>query len=93
MCSTFATYDSERPDFGGADVAVSRVVVYFEKAEDALQFTMAASSVISADEAGHGEALVKVGREICKASRIRTEDNLNLSEMPADPQKLEGRCA
>jgi hypothetical protein len=59
-------------------MAASQVVLYFDKQEDALLFTLAASSVISADvPARSGEALAKIGKEICKASRITTEGVLD----------------
>jgi hypothetical protein len=62
-------------------VAASQVVLYFDKQEDAVQFTLAASSVI-ADEAPQRNpaALVKIAEEISKASRITTEGALDRSE-------------
>jgi hypothetical protein len=61
-------------------VAVNRVVLYFDKQEDALLFTLAASSVMSADGPVHsGEAAVKVAEEICKARRITTDGVLNIT--------------
>jgi hypothetical protein len=58
-------------------MAVGQVVLYFEKQEDAVQFTLAASSIISADGPVRiTEAAAKVAQEICKASRIRTEGTL-----------------
>ncbi len=56
-------------------MAASQVVLYFEKQEDALQFTLAASSVMAADcSTSRGqEALTSIAREIRKASRITTE--------------------
>jgi len=61
-------------------MAASQVVLYFDRQEDALLFTLAASSVISAEAPGHvDEALAKIGKEICKASRIKTEGVLNPS--------------
>jgi hypothetical protein len=61
-------------------MAASQVVLYFDRQEDALLFTLAASSMIS-DEgpAGAGEALVKIAAEIRKASRITTEGVLEPS--------------
>jgi len=48
--------------------------LYFDKQEDALLFTLAASSIISDDgPARADEALVKVAAEIRKANRITTE--------------------
>ena len=61
-------------------MAASRVVLYFDKQEDALLFTLAASSVMSAEGAVHrGDALVKVAEEICKARRITTDGVLNIT--------------
>ncbi len=54
-------------------MAASQVVLYFDKQEDALLFTLAASSVISSEAPVRAkEALVKIADEIRKASRIRT---------------------
>jgi hypothetical protein len=53
-------------------MAASQVVLYFDNQEDAVMFTLAASSVISADEQQINDAVVKVAQEICKASRITT---------------------
>lgn len=59
-------------------MAANQVVLYFDKQEDAVLFTLAASSVMSAEEPMRGsEAMVKVAEEICKASRITTEGALN----------------
>jgi len=59
-------------------VAANQVVLYFEKQEDAVRFTLAASSVISADEQARAhDAAAKVAKEICKASRITTEGALS----------------
>jgi hypothetical protein len=67
-------------------MAASQVVLYFDKQEDALLFTLAASSVISADGPGRAnEALVKIAAEICKAIRITTEGVMNPSNpLPKD---------
>jgi hypothetical protein len=63
-------------------MAANQVVLYFDKQEDALLFTLAASSVMSAEGPVHGsDAVVKVAEEICKASRITTEGVLNTSEL------------
>jgi hypothetical protein len=60
-------------------MAANQVVLYFEKQEDALLFTLAASSVMSAEGLAHsGKAAVRVAEEICKASRIKTEGVLNI---------------
>ncbi len=62
-------------------MAASQVVLYFDKQEDALLFTLAASSVMSAEGPARGsEAVAKVAMEICKASRITTEGALNTPE-------------
>jgi hypothetical protein len=55
-------------------------VLYFDKQEDALLFTLAASSVMSAEgPVRSSDAVVKVAREICKASRITAEGVLNVT--------------
>lgn len=61
-------------------MAANQVVLYFDKQEDALLFTLAASSVMSA--AGpipSTDAVVKVAEEISKASRITAEGALNIT--------------
>jgi hypothetical protein len=61
-------------------MAANQVVLYFDKQEDALLFTLAASSVMSAEGPIHGSnAAVKVAEEICKATRITTEGVLNIT--------------
>jgi hypothetical protein len=61
-------------------MAASQVVLYFDRPEDALLFTLAASSMISDDGPSRAnEALVKVAAEIRKASRITTEGVLEPS--------------
>jgi len=61
-------------------MAANRVVLYFDKQEDALLFTLAASSVMSADGPVHsGNAAVKVAEEICNARRITTDGVLNIT--------------
>jgi hypothetical protein len=76
-------------------MAASQVVLYFDRQEDALLFTLAASSVIAPDESGRAEeAVVKVGKEICKASRITTEGILNPASSDREkPGKSHGKCA
>jgi hypothetical protein len=60
-------------------MAANQVVLYFDKPEDALLFTLAASSVMSAEGPVHrSNAVVKVAEEISKASRITAEGALNL---------------
>ena len=59
-------------------MAANQVVLYFDKQEDALLFTLAASSVMSAEDPVHNsDAVVKVAEEICKASRITAQGVLN----------------
>jgi len=57
-------------------MAASQVVLYFDRQEDALQFTLAASSII-ADGAPLRDTALKVAKEVCKASRITAEGSLN----------------
>jgi len=61
-------------------MATNQVVLYFDKQEDALLFTVAASSIMS-DEGTlpSRDAGVRVAVEISKASRITTEGVLNLT--------------
>jgi hypothetical protein len=55
-------------------------VLYFNTEQDALLFTLAASSVMSAEgQVPSSKAAVKVAEEICKASRITTEGVLNVT--------------
>lgn len=61
-------------------MAANQVVIFFDKQEDAVLFTLAASSVMSAEGSIHSsKAAVKVAEEICKASRIKTEGVLNVT--------------
>jgi hypothetical protein len=61
-------------------MSANQVVLYFDKQEDALLFTLAASSVMSAEGPVHrSDAVVKVAAEICKASRITAEGVLNVT--------------
>ncbi len=61
-------------------MAANRVILYFDNQNDAVLFTLAASSVMSAEEpTGSSNAAVKVAEEICKASRITTAGVLNLA--------------
>ena len=62
-------------------MAASQVVLYFDNQEDALLFTLAASSVIADGPVRTNPAVAKIADEICKASRITTEGVLN----PASP--------
>jgi hypothetical protein len=61
-------------------MAASQVVLYFAKQEDALLFTLAASSAMSADGAipAH-EAGIKMAEGISKATRITTEGELSVT--------------
>lgn len=57
----------------------NQVVLYFDRPEDALHFTLAASLVMSAEGAASGSSVAsKAAREICKANRITTEGILNV---------------
>ena len=59
-------------------MAENPVVLYFERQEDALLFTLAASSVMSGGGPVHGsDALIKFAEQICKASRITAKGVLN----------------
>jgi len=61
-------------------MSANQVVLYFDKQEDALLFTLAASSVMSGEGPVHrSEAVVKVAAEISKASRITTKSVLNIT--------------
>ena len=52
----------------------SQVVLYFDKPEDAVRFTVAASSVLAADEPAHSEAIAQVAEQFGKVNRIRIEE-------------------
>ncbi|HXW90331.1 MAG TPA: hypothetical protein VEK33_07270 [Terriglobales bacterium] len=58
-------------------MAASQVVLYFARQEDALLFTLAASSAMSADGAVPQEAGLKMAEGISKATRITTEGELS----------------
>jgi hypothetical protein len=60
-------------------MAANQVVLYFDKQEDALLFTLAASSVMSEGAVTRSDAVAKVAKEICKASRITAEGVLNIT--------------
>jgi hypothetical protein len=61
-------------------MAANQVVLYFDKQEDAVLFTLAASSVMSSEGTFHSSnAAVKVAEKISKASRITTEGVLNIT--------------
>lgn len=76
-------------------MAATQVVLYFDKQEDALLFTLAASSAIAADEPVRAnEAMEKIAKEICKVSRITTGgvlNSTNIAEDGSDPAK--NKCA
>jgi len=58
-------------------MVANQVVLYFDRQEDAVQFTLAASSVISADEpVSNDEVVAKVAQKISKATRITTEASI-----------------
>jgi hypothetical protein len=60
-------------------MAANQVVLYFDRQEDALLFTVAASSVMAAEGPIHSSnAVGKVADEICKASRITAKGVLNI---------------
>lgn len=74
-------------------MAASQVVLYFEKQEDALRFTLAASSAISAEGTLlASEAGAEMAREICKVNRITTEGTVKTSASREDRATQE-RCA
>jgi hypothetical protein len=61
-------------------MAANQVVLYFDKQEDALLFTLAASSVMSAEgPVRSSNAVAKVAEEISKARRITTAGVLNVT--------------
>jgi hypothetical protein len=61
-------------------MAANQAVLYFDKQEDALLFTLAASSVMSSEGPAHcSYAVVNVAEKICKASRITAEGILNIT--------------
>lgn len=62
-------------------MAANQVVLYFDNQEDALHFTLAASSVIAADGTQVNEAVAKIAQKICKASRITTEGALSTASV------------
>jgi hypothetical protein len=79
---------------GRFGMAASQVVLYFDKQEDALLFTLAASSVIAADNSVRSnQSALKVAEEISKASRITTEGSLNRQAgTPGIPDSPHVRC-
>ena len=77
-------------------MAASQVVLYFERQEDALRFTLAASSAISAEGTllAH-EAGAEMAKEICKVNRITTEGTVKTSPAAREdrPSPTRDRCA
>jgi hypothetical protein len=74
-------------------MGATQVVLYFDRQEDALLFTLAASSAIAADEPVRAnEAMEKIAKEICKASRITTEGVLNPASS-AEARSASAKCA
>jgi len=54
-------------------MAANQVVISFDKQEDALLFTLAASSLMSSEGPVHrSKEVAKVAEEVSKASRIKT---------------------
>jgi hypothetical protein len=61
-------------------MAANQVVLYFDKQEDALLFTLAASTVMSGEGSVHSrDAVVKLAEELCKATRITAAGALNVT--------------
>jgi hypothetical protein len=59
-------------------MAANQVVLYFDRQEDALRFTLAASSVMSTDGTlNSSSAAIKAAERLCKATRITAEGALN----------------
>ena len=55
-------------------MAANQVVLFFEKQEDALLFTLAASSLLSAEGPIHSsKAAIRVAERISRASRIKAD--------------------
>jgi hypothetical protein len=60
-------------------MAANQVVLYFDRQEDAVQFTLAASSVISADEpVSSEEAVAKVAQKMSGYAHYDRSDFLKL---------------
>lgn len=64
---------------GETRVPGNQVVLYFDKQEDALLFTLAASSIMSGHAQHSCDASAKVAEGVCKASRIKAEGVLNVT--------------
>ena len=55
-----------------------RVVLYFEKQEEALLFTLAASSAMSPEQSAPDNNIAgKLAAEVCKATRVTAEGILS----------------
>ncbi len=76
-------------------MAASQVVLYFDRQEDALLFTLAASSVIAEDEPNRAnQSALNIAKEISKATRITTEGSLNRNSEPVKvSDSHSNRCA
>jgi len=74
-------------------VAANRVVIHFERAEDALRFTMVAGTVMSSsDPLRENEAAAMFAKEFRKAWRITVEGEVN-PERADDGKIPELSCA
>jgi hypothetical protein len=59
-------------------MAPNRVVLYFEKEEQALLFTLAASSTMSLEQSvPNTDTAKKLAAELCKATRVTAEGIVN----------------
>jgi len=75
-------------------MAASQVVLYFDRQEDALLFTLAASSVIASDEPKHAdESAFNIAKEISKATRITTEGSLTTPAAATDASAVQAHRA
>ncbi len=75
-------------------MAASQVVLYFAKQEDALLFTLAASSAMAADGAVPAqEAGIKMAEGISKATRITTEGELSATRAGSERGRKATRAA
>ena len=55
-------------------MAANQVVIFFDKPEDAVLFTVAASSLLSAEGSIHSsKAAIRVAEKISRASRIKAD--------------------
>jgi hypothetical protein len=61
----------------------SQVVLYFDKPEDAVRFTVAASSVLAADKPLNAETMAQVAQEFVKVSRITIEKGQSAKQSSA----------